>query len=168
MLPNHPNLAMRRAVEGDLDRIYEIWRARPGAGSNDRASDGRFHRDGFKEGVLLSSPFGFWVAQVGGRVVGWSSLTPTRFNPALRETMAEAGAYVDPAHRGSGLGFEILQFACHSAHGSPLEWILGYVAASNAAILAVSRRIGFELVGDIPAHVKGPRPQVLLLRYRVP
>ena len=87
------------------------------------------------------------VAESGGAVVGWCSLSPFHPRPGYRHT-AEDSVYIDDAWRGRGLGRLLLGAIIEHAR------LLGYHAvmarigdADNAASRALHASQGFALVG---------------------
>ena len=71
------------------------------------------------------------VAEVDGRVQGWSALVRWSGRRAYERT-AEASIYVAPAARRSGLGLHV---------------VIAQICTENVAGLALAERLGFERVG---------------------
>lgn len=86
------------------------------------------------------------VAEEGGLIVGFGSLSPFRERPAYATTV-EDSVYVDRSHRGRGIGglllAELVRLATH--HG--FHTVLARISGDNAASIALHARQGFELVG---------------------
>jgi L-amino acid N-acyltransferase YncA len=59
----------------------------------------------------------FLVAEAGGTVAGYAYATPWRPKPAYRHTV-EDSVYLDPAHRGQGLGAAAAGRAAGQVHGN--------------------------------------------------
>jgi phosphinothricin acetyltransferase len=86
------------------------------------------------------------VAQLGGRIVGFGSLTPYRGRPAYATTV-EDSVYVHHDARGLGVGGVLLQelVSLGGLHG--FHAMMARIVGGHEASIALHRRCGFELVG---------------------
>ncbi len=90
--------------------------------------------------------YAVFVAELGGQVVGWSSLSPYHDRFGYRFT-AENSVYLAASHRGRGLGGHLLRPLLDAARARELHAIIAAIDASNEASLRLHRRFGFEQVG---------------------
>lgn len=86
------------------------------------------------------------VAEAGGRVVGWASLTRWSERGAYAAT-AESSLYVAPEHHRSGVGLTLGTALLGAAPGLGLRVVIAQVCAENSGGLALAARLGFERVG---------------------
>jgi L-amino acid N-acyltransferase YncA len=117
-----------------------------------------------------NDPFRFWVAlSSDGRIEGWQSLMPCRNNPGLVTSMAESSTYVRAKARGKGVGARLLKQATQHAEGTPLRFLLAFVAVSNAPMLTISQNLGWIVMATVPCSPKLPAgTDWHLLLYTVP
>jgi L-amino acid N-acyltransferase len=88
------------------------------------------------------------VAEVGGQVVGWGSLSAYRARSAYRFTV-ENSVYVDQAHHQRGIGSTILRDLIGRARQIGHHTIIAGIDAHQTASVALHRRHGFEKVGQL-------------------
>jgi phosphinothricin acetyltransferase len=86
------------------------------------------------------------VAERGGRVAGWASLTAWSPRGAYSRTV-EASVFVAEHCRGQGLGRELTAALEEAARRAGHRVVLGRIEASNAASLALFARAGYRTVG---------------------
>lgn len=88
------------------------------------------------------------VAEEGGAVVGWASLSPYSERCAYART-AEVSVYVHREHRGKGLGRALMTRLIEAARAAGLGVLLARIASETAASLALHRSLGFSSVGTL-------------------
>lgn len=137
-------MTIRPATPADFNAIYAIW------------LEGIAHSfAGFAHPVDLREqfehtftscrlPFGFWVAEEAGLVLGWQSLLPCTGNPLKRQLLAESSTYVAGGTRSKGVGEALLRRALAEAEARELQFVLGWVLAGNEPMRVLTRRCGFE------------------------
>lgn len=81
-----------------------------------------------------------------GSVLGFGSLSPYRDRPAYATTV-ENSVYVDPAHRGRGVGAAILAELVRLAAGHGFHAVIARIVGHNEASIALHTAGGFVLVG---------------------
>ena len=86
------------------------------------------------------------VAEHGGRVVGWASLSPWLGRTAYAYT-AEVSIYVEAASRGRQVGRLLLAGLVERARALGLHALLALVTEGNEASLRLHRSAGFVDVG---------------------
>lgn len=86
------------------------------------------------------------VAEIGGAVAGFGSLSPWRDRPAYSTTV-EDSVYIHRDHRGAGVGRALLTelVATATAHG--FHACMARIVGGHEASIALHRACGFEVVG---------------------
>ncbi|MBN8280715.1 MAG: N-acetyltransferase [Gammaproteobacteria bacterium] len=90
--------------------------------------------------------YAVFVAEEGGELTGWSSLSRYHDRHGYRFT-CENSVYVAARHRGRGLGARLLAPLIDAARDRGLHSIIAVIDASNDASLRLHLRFGFEKVG---------------------
>lgn len=137
---------IRLAREADLDAINGIYnhyvvhatctyQEEPETAEARRAW---FARHGARHPVI--------VAEAGGRVVGWGSLSAYHARSAYRFTV-EDSVYVADGCRGRGIGSALLRELVDRAATLGHHAIVAGIDAGQAASIALHARFGFEPVG---------------------
>jgi len=88
------------------------------------------------------------VAEVEGRVVGWSSLTRWSDRSAYDDT-AETSFYVISAHRGRGVGRMLKEAMIAEARRLKFHTIIARVADGSEESMHLNKSAGFEFVGTL-------------------
>lgn len=88
----------------------------------------------------------FVAVDAEGAVVGWSALSPVS-DRCVYAGVAENSVYVDPAHRGSGVGRRLLEELVTSAESANIWTIQTGIFPENTASLTLHERCGFRVVG---------------------
>ena len=86
------------------------------------------------------------VADNGGTLAGFASLSPYRDRPAYRTTV-ENSVYVDQAFQGKGVGKSLMSALVDAARDHGFHSVIARIVSSNAASIALHRAVGFEIVG---------------------
>ena len=86
------------------------------------------------------------VADEGGQVVGFASLSPYRPRPGYA-TAVEDSIYVAAQRRGQGVGRVLLTEAVELARTHGFHSIVARVTASQQASVALHQACGFDLIG---------------------
>ena len=86
------------------------------------------------------------VADEGGALAGFASLSPYRDRPAYRTTV-ENSVYVDQAQQGKGVGKQLMTELVDTARDHGFHSMIARIVSSNAASIALHRAVGFEIVG---------------------
>ena len=94
-----------------------------------------------REGAL-----GVVVAEVGGEVAGFASLSEYRTRAAYR-TSVESSVYVDESARGRGLGQRLMQELVRVAETRGFHTMIARIAGGHEASIRLHEAAGFEIVG---------------------
>ena len=90
--------------------------------------------------------YAIWVAEEGGQVIGWSSLSRYHDRYGYRFT-CENSVYVAASHRGRGIGAQLLSPLIDAARARGLHTIIAAIDAGNDASVRLHRRFGFVEAG---------------------
>lgn len=94
--------------------------------------------------------FPLLVADEGGQVLGFSSYGDFRGAwPGYRYTI-EHSVHVHAAHRGRGLGAQLIEALFPFARAAGKHVMLGAIDAANEASIGLHRKLGFEAVALLP------------------
>ena len=89
---------------------------------------------------------GVLVAELDGRVVGFSSLSEYRPRAAYR-TSVESSVYVDEAVRGQGVGRRLMRELVGLAQARGFHTMIARVAGGHQASVQLHEAAGFTIVG---------------------
>ncbi|WP_374940929.1 GNAT family N-acetyltransferase [Microbacterium sp. zg.Y1084] len=81
-----------------------------------------------------------------GTVVGWAAASPVSAREAYRGVI-EHSVYIDPAHRGEGIGRALLATFIEAAEDAGYWTIQATVFPENTASLRLHEQAGFRVVG---------------------
>jgi L-amino acid N-acyltransferase YncA len=100
---------------------------------------------------VLARGLPYLVAEIGGRVAGYSYASPYRARPSYRFTI-ENSVYVDPACPRAGTGralLETLIMRCRQGDWQQMIAVIG--DSANAASIGLHAALGFRHVGTLHA-----------------
>jgi phosphinothricin acetyltransferase len=86
------------------------------------------------------------VAEAGGAVCGFGSLSPWRDRPAY-STSVEDSVYIHRDHQGQGVGRLILEELLATATKHGFHAVMARIVGGHEASIALHARCGFEVVG---------------------
>lgn len=89
------------------------------------------------------------AVDAAGELLGFASYGPFRAFPAYKYTV-EHSVYVHHAHRGRGLGRQLLSAIVDAAEANGLQVMVGAIDADNAVSIALHESMGFVQVGLMP------------------
>ncbi len=141
-------LSVRRAEQGDLGTITEIYNeavlttdasfdTEPKTGDEQRAW---FARHDPKHPIM--------VAEEGGVVIGWASLSEWSDRRAYADT-AEISLYVKEEHQGKGTGRRLLEAIILEGEKVGLHSVVARIVAGNDISVHLHESVGFENVGTM-------------------
>jgi phosphinothricin acetyltransferase len=100
---------------------------------------------------VLGRGLPYLVAEVGGRVAGYSYASPYRARPAYRFTI-ENSVYVDPARPRAGIGRALLAALISRCEAGDWQQMIAVIGDSaNTASIGLHAALGFRHVGTLQA-----------------
>ncbi len=98
-----------------------------------------------------------YVWEESGAVAGWISFSPYRKGRMALQSTAEISYYVHTDHHCRGIGTALLQHAVTVAPDLKFKNLIAILLEPNTASIALLRKFGFELWGDMPgiAEIEG-------------
>jgi diamine N-acetyltransferase len=160
---NKPDVILRHATAGDLDRIQPLWHA--------------LYQHQFEHGMLLRLPDGAYeawlksiapflgrfatvvVAELNGEIIAFVAgrirTLPPYFGAATIGAISEV--FVDDSHRGAGVGRRLLNFALDWFREQQITRIELQVVAGNPDGIRFYRQLGWheellQMVWDTSQH----------------
>lgn len=104
-----------------------------------------------RRAAVLQLGLPYLVAEMSGRVVGYSYATFYRTRPAYRYTI-EDSVYVEEGLNGRGIGTTLLAELIARCERGPWRQMLAVIGDSgNTASIALHRRMGFTPAGNLIA-----------------
>ena len=137
---------LRRATDEDAEAVRRIYNREV---LSSTATLDLVPRSEVDQRAWMSAHAGVYpvlVAETGGEVVGFSSLSPYRPRPGYA-TAVEDSVYVAEGHRGKGAGRLLLDGAVDAARSHGFHSVIGRIVVEQAASIALHRACGFDLVG---------------------
>ncbi len=166
---NMQTCTFRDATAGDLPRIVEIYNStiasRMVTADTEPVSVSS-RQKWFEEHHADKRPL--WVVEKDNQMVGWVSFQSFYGRPAYDATV-EISIYLDPQHRGKGLGKEILQYSIDRAPQFGVKTLLGFIFAHNEPSLKLFHHFGFEDWGTLPniASLEGQERGLIIVGKRI-
>jgi len=143
---------VRDAREGDMRFVQEIYahHVRYGLASFEEEAPTVAEMIGRRESVLkLGLPY--LVAELDGRIVGYSYASLYRPRPAYRHTI-EDSVYVRDGFAGNGVGRELLRDLIKRCESGPWRQMLAVIGDSaNAGSIGLHGSLGFRQIGRLDA-----------------
>lgn len=87
-----------------------------------------------------------YVITDGNSVAGWAALTPVSSRCVYRG-VAEVSIYMDPAHKGKGLGTRLLTHLAEQSEQCGYWTLQAGIMQDNEASIRLHEKCGFRLVG---------------------
>jgi L-amino acid N-acyltransferase YncA/DNA-binding transcriptional ArsR family regulator len=110
-----------------------------------------------------------WVAEVDGKVVGWTAASPTSARDCY-SGVAETAVYVADGHRGRGIGRALLRQQVLAADEAGLWTLQTSIFPENRASIALHHAAGYRTVGirERIAQLNGSWHDTVLIERRSP
>lgn len=145
-----PTILVRDANETDMSAVTNLYAKHVlhGLASFEEVPPPLDEMKSRRAGVLkLGLPY--LVAELNGRIVGYSYATFYRARPAYRYTV-EDSVYVEDGLHGRGIGTALLGELIARCERGPWRQMLAVIGDSgNAGSIALHRRMGFTLAGTL-------------------
>lgn len=147
---DRPAILVRDARDADMSAVMSIYARHvlTGLASFEEVPPSLEEMQSRRANVLqLGLPY--LVAELEGRVVGYSYATSYRTRPAYRYTI-EDSVYVEDGLNGRGIGTELLAELITRCERGPWRQMLAVIGDSNnAGSIALHRRMGFTPAGNL-------------------
>jgi L-amino acid N-acyltransferase YncA len=116
-----------------------------------------------------SERYPFWVAESGGRVIGWLDFKKFLPRCAYRGT-AEISVYVAEEFRRRGVGQRLVEQAIARAASLSITTLVGFIFGHNQPSLKLFQRLGFERWGFFPgvAQLEGVERDLVVMGQHCP
>lgn len=103
-----------------------------------------------------------------GAVLGWVSIQSFYGRPAYNGT-TEISIYLDPIHRGKGVGKKVLSVALDKCKALGIQTLLGFIFAHNEPSLKLFKNAGFDQWALFPnvAVLDGVERSLIILGKRI-
>lgn len=141
-------IMVRDATEADMAAVQAIYahHVRHGLATFEEAPPSTDEMSGRRAAVLRSG-LPYLVAEMAGRIVGYSYATGHRPRTAYRYTI-EDSVYVAEGFAGRGVGTALLGTLIERCEAGPWRQMLAVIGDSgNAGSIALHRRFGFDRIG---------------------
>ena len=160
---------VREAMESDLPEIVNIYNASLGSGlasTNTTPATVTRSKGWFRQHKATGRQI--WVAEEGGRIVGWLSMRPFYRRPAYDAT-AKVMVYVAPESRGKGVGKRLLDNAITCGPSAKINTLVCYLLSENERAKKLFEESGFKKWGTFPgvANVAGIERDLVVLGLRL-
>lgn len=96
---------------------------------------------------VLDLGFPYLVAEEDGKVVGYAYASQWRMRAAYRYTV-ESTVYLDPNHRGKGLGTTLYRALLTELKLKGIHVVIGGITLPNPASVALHEKLGFVKVAE--------------------
>ncbi len=137
---------IRRANLADAEAIREIYNIEVAGSTATLDLVPRTPEEQASWMVAHSGVYPVIVADDGGQVIGFASLSPYRPRPGYA-TAVEDSIYVTAEHRGKGVGRALLNEAVVMARTHGFHSVVARVSATQQASVALHQACGFDLIG---------------------
>lgn len=139
---------IRAATETDLGAINDIYNYYVPRSTCTYQEDPETHEGRRQWFKLHGNVHPIFVAESGGQVVGWGSLSAYHSRCAYRNTV-ENSVYVHHQHHRRGIGSRLLEELIASARSLGHHAIIAGIDSEQAASVKLHERFHFEKVGHM-------------------
>ena len=142
------DLVIRRIVPGDLPALLEIYNhyVRETAITFDIEPHTMAQRQAWLNGFSATGRYQCFVAETGGKAVGWAS--SHRYNErAAYETTVASSIYLAPQATGKGLGRRLYAVLLDALSGEDVHRVFGGITLPNEASVRLHQSFGYQPVG---------------------
>jgi len=142
------DLVIRRIIPGDLPALLDIYNhyVRETAITFDIEPHTMAQRQAWLSGFSASGRYQCFVAETGGKAVGWAS--SHRYNErAAYETTVASSVYLAPQATGRGLGRRLYATLLEALSGEDVHRVFVGITLPNEASVRLHQSFGYEPVG---------------------
>lgn len=157
-------LNIREAQEPDWPRIKAIYEDGIATGNSTFASRAPESYDAWRSKSVAGCTL---VAEHDGIVIGWCKLTQTS-DQCVYAGVGEVSIYVDPDHRGKGVGDALLRALIEASEQRGFWTLVSGIFPENQASVRLHLKNGFRILGtrERIGKMKGVWRDVLWLERR--
>jgi L-amino acid N-acyltransferase YncA len=151
----------RTATENDSEQIVNIWL---------NGIESTF--GGIKKPIDIKAKFlfnfyerneyEFWVAEYKGNIIGFQSYLPLSKNPIKNEYIVESSTYIDNAFINKGVGYKLLVHSLIGIKSSKIQSVIAFISSANTTTIKIAEKLGFFLIGTVPALGLFPEKKLYL------
>ncbi len=165
------DICIREAMEADLPAIVDIYNQSipDGWSTADTKPVTVFERvDWFRKFDPAKRPI--WVAEIGGNVVAWASLSSFYGGRPAYDATAEVSLYIATAYHRKGIGRSLKQWVIDQCPRLGITTLLSMHFDHNEATRRINSCLGFEQVGHLKesAVVQGRPRGLVISALRIP
>lgn len=141
-------MKIRRAVSSDLSAITAIYNQAVETTTATFDTEPKTLAEQAEWLEKHTDRFPVYVAEDGGAVVGWASLSPWSGRCAYRDT-AETSFYVEAGHRGKGIGRLLKDTIIAEARALGYHVLIAQIADGADASRHINETAGFHHAGTL-------------------
>jgi len=152
MRSDSASIVVRDAVEADMAAVQAIYAFHVLNGlASFEETPPSLDEMCARRAAAIAQGFPYLVAEIGGRIAGYSYAGLYRTRPAYRHTL-EDSVYVDETQHRRGVGTVLLRTLVERCEGGPWRQMVAIIGDSaNAGSIALHRRFGFRHIGTLEA-----------------
>lgn len=136
------NYIIREMTKDDYEGVAEIY----GQGIESGIATFCTEVPDYEEWDGEHHPFCRYVAEGGGRILGWTALT-VGITRAPYKTVAELSIYVRKEYRRHGIGFALIEKTKSEASGYGIRMLESRICRQNTGSIRLHEKCGFRFVG---------------------
>ena len=165
------DIAIRAATEVDLPAIVEIYdQSIPGGWStaDTKPVTVADRIQWFRNFDPAKRPI--WVAEIGGQVVAWASLSSFYAGRPAYDATAEISMYISTDHHRRGIGRHLKRWVIEQCPPLGVTTLLSMHFDHNDATARINESLGFEQCGHLReiAVVQGQKRGLVISALRIP
>jgi phosphinothricin acetyltransferase len=146
----HQSTSLRAATVGDIAAVAAIYRQAVLEGTASFEIEPPYEAEMLRRfEAIVGAGYPYFVAELGGRIVGYAYASAYRTRPAYRHTV-EDSIYIAPEAQGKGIGRLLLKALIDASTASGYRLMVAVIGDSrNYASITLHRSAGFTFCGTI-------------------